>query len=187
MGVELLQLRQDEIFLRKAFHRSLLPCILSILSGNINILVDGILVGQRIGTDGLSAISLCEPVYLILCVIGSFIVSGTAIQASKSIGRQDDAMGQALYSTSVWLCLIASAVVTLIGLASCRDSSSYIFRLIDDGKMFDPTAAAEPDITLSADDRAIGGLGIHIVRKFMDLMSYEHRDGKNIVTLVKNA
>ncbi len=123
MGVELLQLRQDEIFLRKAFHRSLLPCILSILSGNINILVDGILVGQRIGTDGLSAISLCVPVYLILCVIGSFIVSGTAIQASKSIGRQDDAMGQALYSTSVWLCLIASAVVTIIGLASCRPLS----------------------------------------------------------------
>ena len=69
----------------------------------------------------------------------------------------------------------------------CRDSSSYIFRLIDDGRMYDPTAAAEPDITLSADDRAIGGLGIHIVRKFMDHMSYEHRDGKNIVTLVKNA
>ena len=69
----------------------------------------------------------------------------------------------------------------------CHDSSSYIFRLIDDGRMYDPTAAAEPDITLSADDRAIGGLGIHIVRKFMDHMSYEHRDGKNIVTLVKNA
>lgn len=46
-------LRQDEAFLRRAFHRALLPCVLSILSENINILVDGILVGQRIGTDGL--------------------------------------------------------------------------------------------------------------------------------------
>lgn len=80
------RLQQDEAFLRKAFHASLLPCILSILSQNINILADGILVGQRIGTDGLSAISLCVPVYLVLCVIGSFLVSGTAIQASKAIG-----------------------------------------------------------------------------------------------------
>ena len=56
------RLQQDEAFLRKAFHASLLPCILSILSQNINILADGILVGQRIGTDGLSAISLCVPV-----------------------------------------------------------------------------------------------------------------------------
>ncbi len=65
-------LKQDEVFLRRSFHRSLLPCVLSILSENINILTDGILVGQRIGTDGLSAISLCVPVYLVLCVVGSF-------------------------------------------------------------------------------------------------------------------
>lgn len=64
-------LRQDEAFLRR-LHRALLPCGLSILSENINILVDGILVGQRVGTDGLSAISLCVPVYLILCVVGPF-------------------------------------------------------------------------------------------------------------------
>ena len=58
-------LRQDEAFLRRAFHRALAPCVLSILSENINILVDGILVGQRIGTAGVSARSLCVPVYLI--------------------------------------------------------------------------------------------------------------------------
>ena len=83
-------LRQDDAFLRRSFHRSLLPCILSILSSNINILVDGIIVGQRIGIDGLSAISLCVPVYLVLCVVGSFIVSGSATQASRAIGRQDE-------------------------------------------------------------------------------------------------
>ena len=76
-------LRQDEAFLRRAFHKSLLPCVLSILSQNINILADGIIVGQRIGTDGLSAINLCVPVYLVLCIVGSFLVSGTAIQASR--------------------------------------------------------------------------------------------------------
>ena len=67
------RLRQDETFLRRAFHRSLLPCVLSILSENINILADGVLVGQRIGTDGLSAISLCVPVYLVLCVVFTIV------------------------------------------------------------------------------------------------------------------
>lgn len=62
--------------------------MLSILSGNLNILADGILVGQRVGTEGLTAINLCVPVYLVLCIVGSFLVSGTAIQTSKAIGKQ---------------------------------------------------------------------------------------------------
>ena len=72
MTAEKSVLRQDEIFLRRAFHKSLFPCILSILSQNLNILADGVLVGQRIGTNGLSAISLCVPVYLVLCVWDPF-------------------------------------------------------------------------------------------------------------------
>lgn len=110
-------LRQDEAFLRRAFHRALLPCVLSILSENINILVDGILVGQRIGTAGLSAISLCVPVYLVLCVAGSFLVSGTAIQAAKAIGRQQQERSQRLYHTAVWACLAVSGLMTAAGLA----------------------------------------------------------------------
>lgn len=110
-------LKQDEVFLRRSFHRSLLPCVLSILSENINILTDGILVGQRIGTDGLSAISLCVPVYLVLCVVGSFLVSGTAIQASKAIGRRQQEKSQRLYHTAIWSCLAASCLTTAIGLA----------------------------------------------------------------------
>ena len=110
-------LRQDEVFLRGAFHRNLLPCVLSILSENINILVDGVLVGQRIGTDGLTAISLCVPVYLALCVAGSFLVSGTAIQASKAIGRRQREKCQRLYHTAVWACLAVSLPMTAAGLA----------------------------------------------------------------------
>lgn len=117
MTAEKSVLRQDEIFLRRAFHKSLFPCILSILSQNLNILADGVLVGQRIGTNGLSAISLCVPVYLVLCVVGSFLVSGTAIQASKAIGRQQPEKSRQLYSTAVWSAMAASLVVTVLGLA----------------------------------------------------------------------
>ena len=48
----------------------------------MNIIADGIIVGQKIGPGGLTAISLCVPVYLVLCILGSFFVSGTAICAS---------------------------------------------------------------------------------------------------------
>ena len=55
-------LGQNEQFLKKAYGKALMPCILSILSGNINILADGILVGQRLGTDALAAINFSLPV-----------------------------------------------------------------------------------------------------------------------------
>ena len=119
-------LRQDETFLRKAFHRTLLPCVLSILSENINILVDGILVGQRTGTDGLSAISLCVPVYLVLCVAGSFFVSGTAIEASKAIGRQQPERSQRLYHTAVWSSLAVSALLSAAGLTFDEALSAWL-------------------------------------------------------------
>ena len=45
--------------------------------------------------------------------------------------------------------------------------------------------AADPDITLSAADRQIGGLGIHLVRELMDSINYEREAGKNILTLIK--
>ena len=60
------------------------------------------------------------------------------------------------------------------------------FVLTDSGKAFDPTAAPEADITLGVEERAIGGLGIHLVRKIMDNVRYERIDGKNIFTMTKN-
>lgn len=59
------------------------------------------------------------------------------------------------------------------------------FIISDTGKPFDPTAKAEVDITLSAEDRAIGGLGIHLIRQIMDNINYERIDGHNILTLIK--
>ena len=57
--------------------------------------------------------------------------------------------------------------------------------ITDDGPQFDPFVQATPDTTLSVDDRPIGGLGIHLVRELMDEVSYERRDGHNVVMLVK--
>ena len=69
--------------------------------------------------------------------------------------------------------------------AKDEQGEKLIFTISDSGIPFDPTAKPEADITLSAEERAIGGLGIHLVRKLMDEIRYERQDGKNILTLVK--
>jgi sigma-B regulation protein RsbU (phosphoserine phosphatase) len=60
------------------------------------------------------------------------------------------------------------------------------FTIIDSGAPFDPTAHPEADTTLSANQRAIGGLGIHLVRQIMDAVNYERIDKLNVLTLKKN-
>lgn len=57
---------------------------------------------------------------------------------------------------------------------------------VDNGVPYDPLAKADPDITLSAEEREIGGLGIFMVKKSMDNVSYEYKDGQNILTIQKN-
>ena len=66
-----------------------------------------------------------------------------------------------------------------------RLSTTITFTIEDSGKPFDPTLQAEPDITLSAEERPIGGLGIHLVRQIMDEIHYERKADHNILTLVK--
>ena len=56
----------------------------------------------------------------------------------------------------------------------------------DHGTPYDPLAKEDPDVTLSAQERGIGGLGIFLVKKTMDDVDYEYRDGQNILTLKKN-
>ena len=70
-----------------------------------------------------------------------------------------------------------------IGIDTSGDS--IVIRLIDSGIPFDPTAKKDPDITESAEKRKIGGLGIYMVKKSMDSISYQRQDGKNILTISK--
>ena len=61
------------------------------------------------------------------------------------------------------------------------DTLQLIFR--DDGKPYNPLDAEIPDVSASAQERAIGGLGIFMVRKMMDDMEYMYKDGHNVLTL----
>ena len=59
------------------------------------------------------------------------------------------------------------------------------FAMSDKGIPFDPLKKPDPDITLSAEERQIGGLGIFITKKTMDSVAYSYEDGKNILTMIK--
>lgn len=72
-----------------------------------------------------------------------------------------------------------------IYLSASLYGSSIVFTLTDTGKEFDPTTFPDADITLSADDREIGGLGIFLIRHIMNEVKYERIEGKNVLTLQK--
>lgn len=63
---------------------------------------------------------------------------------------------------------------------------SVIITFMDNGVPYDPLAKDDPDVTKNAEDREIGGLGIYLVKKSMDEISYEYKDGHNILRIRKN-
>ena len=72
-----------------------------------------------------------------------------------------------------------------IGIEIYDDPGMVEIIFTDTGIPYDPLSKDDPDVTLSAEDRRIGGLGIYMVKKSMDLMKYERANGHNIVTISK--
>ena len=93
--------------------------------------------------------------------------------------------------------VLEEAVVNIINYAYPKEDHEWIYLsarmhddsivlvLTDTGKEFDPTMAPDADISLSADEREIGGLGIFLIRQIMNEVKYVRIEGKNILTLQK--
>lgn len=93
--------------------------------------------------------------------------------------------------------VLEEAVVNIINYAYPKEDHEWIYLsarmhddsivlvLTDTGKEFDPTMAPDADISLSADEREIGGLGIFLIRQIMNEVKYERIEGKNILILQK--
>ena len=69
---------------------------------------------------------------------------------------------------------------------SKSEADELSITLIDDGQPYDPTLKADPDLTLSVEDRPIGGLGIFLIKKIMDKVEYQYINNKNYLILTKN-
>ena len=72
-----------------------------------------------------------------------------------------------------------------LGIAFDEASRNVTFRVADKGIPFDPLQRPDPDITLSAEEREIGGLGIFIAKQTMDTIRYAYENGENILTMTK--
>ena len=72
-----------------------------------------------------------------------------------------------------------------LGIGFDQTSRVLTFRMTDQGVPFDPLKKPDPDITLSAEDREIGGLGIFIAKKTMDSITYAYENNENILTMIK--
>lgn len=66
-----------------------------------------------------------------------------------------------------------------------QEPKAAVITLIDSGTPYNPLARKDPDVTLTAEQRQIGGLGIYMVKKSMDDVTYEYADGKNILSIKK--
>ena len=73
----------------------------------------------------------------------------------------------------------------VLGIGFDEESRTITFRMADQGTPFDPLKKPDPDITLSAEEREIGGLGIFITKKTMDTVTYAYENGENILTMMK--
>ena len=71
------------------------------------------------------------------------------------------------------------------GIGFDQEQKILSFRMADRGIPFNPLTKADPDITLSAEDRDIGGLGIFITKKTMDSVEYTYENGENILIMTK--
>jgi len=63
------------------------------------------------------------------------------------------------------------------------ESGELLIHLVDRGKEYNPLSREDPDVTLPAEQRPIGGLGVHFCKKLTDAQEYERRGGRNILTL----
>ena len=65
------------------------------------------------------------------------------------------------------------------------EAEAFVVVIVDDSSAFDLTAAPEPDLGASLEEREVGGLGLFLVHQMMDEVEYERVDGRNVVTLTK--
>ncbi len=73
----------------------------------------------------------------------------------------------------------------VIRVSICQNPPIAEFVFMDEGMPYNPLAKEDPDINLSAEQRQIGGLGVFLVKKIADYVNYEHKDGKNVLTIQK--
>ena len=117
------------------------------------------------------------------------------VSVVEDLGREEDWPGDLLYRATLSIEEMALNIIDHgyadetagrgIDIVVDSGSDALVIEIKDDGPPFDPLSdAPSPDLEASIEDRAVGGLGVHLVRAMMDELSYRRDQGKNCMTLV---
>ena len=117
---------------KKVFFRLTVPSIMSMFFSSIYMMIDGIFVGNFIGSDALAAVNMVMPVILILFAVSNMIAVGSSVKVSTALGEQDEKKALGIFSFSVLLILGISVAFTVAGLAVC---GPLVRRLIPDAAL----------------------------------------------------
>lgn len=119
--------------------------------------------------------------------------AGELAQANEALNAFLDAEGcaprarMALETVleEVFMNIVNHSGATYASFTVQREGSEAVLRFEDDGVAFDPLAREEPDVTLPAHQREIGGLGVLMVRRMTDRQAYARENGRNVLTLAR--
>ena len=104
---------------------------------------------------------------------------------SPRIQMQLDIAVDELFSNIAYYAYQPGTGEATVRLEITEEPACVMLTFIDGGIPYDPLSHADPDTTLSAQERQIGGLGIFMVKKSMDEVSYQYTDGKNVLSIRK--
>ena len=108
-----------------------------------------------------------------------------SVDCPMKVQMQLDVAVEELYVNIAHYAYAPSTGEATVSIDITQDPLNVTITFKDSGIPFDPTAKADPDVTLSAQDRQIGGQGIYMAKKGTDEMKYEYKDGQNILSISK--
>lgn len=107
------------------------------------------------------------------------------MSASRKVQMQINVSVEELFVNIAHYAYSPDTGMAVIQVETDHDNNQVSITFKDMGKPYNPIEKPDPDVTLSAEERSIGGLGIYMVKKNMDDMRYEYKDGQNILTITK--
>lgn len=109
-------MKQKDNLLQSIYVKAIFPNMIAILGGTINVFVDGILIGRKMGDVGLAAVNQSLAVYLILCTIGSLFAAGASAESAFALGQRDEQKAKEYFEIAVETAFVISLVFCLAGI-----------------------------------------------------------------------
>lgn len=108
-------MEQKSNLLQKIYMKAIIPNMIAILGGTINVFVDGVLIGQKMGDIGLAAVNQSLAVYLILCTIGSLFAAGASAESAHAMGERNVEKAKEYFGIALETAFLMSLVFCLAG------------------------------------------------------------------------